>query len=70
MTSDLAAFASRFSIPADVAHVLPALFARSAQMVGRLPRSLIVEATYHNPALGQYMAECAHRVAAAVKSEG
>lgn len=64
MLNDLASFASRFNIaPAD-AYVLPALFERSAEKVGMPIRALIAEATFHNQALGEYLADAARKVAA------
>ena len=63
MTADLIAFAARFNIKPSEAHVLPALFERSASKVGMAPRALLAEATYRNNKLGHYMAECARKVA-------
>lgn len=64
MLNDLVSFASRFNIaPAD-AYVLPALFERAAEKVGMQPRALVVEATFHNAALGEYLANAARKVAA------
>ena len=64
MLLDLAAFASRFNIaPAD-AYVLPALFERTAEMVGMNQRALVAEATFRNQALGEYLADAARKVAA------
>lgn len=64
MTSELAAFAARYSLPASVAYVLPALFENAAQKAGMAPRALVAEATYHNPPLGEYLADAARKVAA------
>lgn len=64
MTSELAAFAARFSVPSSAAHVLPALFDNAAQKVGMSARALVAEATYRNAALGQYLADAARKVAA------
>lgn len=61
--SELATFAARFNIAASDAYVLPALFERSAQMVGLPVRALIAQATYTNNALGEYLAAAAHKVA-------
>jgi hypothetical protein len=64
MLNDLVSFASRFNIaPAD-AYVLPALFERAAEKVGMHPRALVAEATFHNAALGEYLANAARKVAA------
>lgn len=63
MTSELAAFAARFNIAASEAYVLPALFERSAQMIGMPIRAMVAEATYRNPALGEYLAAAARKVA-------
>lgn len=61
---DLATFAARFNIaPAD-AYVLPALFERTAQMAGLPVRAFVSRATYSNPALGEYLATAARKVAA------
>lgn len=65
MTTEFAAFAARFAISPQVAYVLPALFERSAQMVGLPTRALLSQATYSNPALGEYLAEAARKVAQA-----
>lgn len=63
---ELAAFAARQGITPAEAHVLPALFERSAEMVGMPVRALIAEATYRNAALGEYLAHAARKVAAEV----
>lgn len=63
MLHDLVAFAARFNVAAADAYVLPALFERSAQKVGMSPRALVTEATYNNPALGDYLAKAAKQVA-------
>ena len=64
MTSELAAFAARYSLPASVAYVLPALFENAAAKAGMHPRALVAEATYRNHALGEYLANAARTVAA------
>ena len=64
MLQDLATFAARHNISVKDAYVLPALFERSAQMVGMAPRALVAEATFRNPALGEYLANAARKVAA------
>lgn len=69
MHFELATFAARFSITAEDAYVLPALFERTAQMVGRQPRRLLSEATYTNQPLGEYLANAARKVAAADRAE-
>ena len=58
------AFASRFNVAVADAYVLPALFERTAQLVGMPPRALLSQATYSNNALGEYLAGCARKVAA------
>ncbi len=64
MLLDLAAFASRFNIaPAD-AYVLPALFDNAAAKAGMTTRALVVESTFRNQALGEYLADAARKVAA------
>lgn len=69
MLLDLASFASRFNVsPAD-AYVLPALFERTAQMMGWAPRALIAEATFRNNPLGEYLANAARKVADADRAE-
>lgn len=63
MTNEYAIFASRFSIAPSVAYVLPALF-ENAAMKAKMPvRALLSQATYSNIALGQYLADCALKVA-------
>ena len=64
MTNELVAFAARFSIQAKDAYVLPALFEHSARMAGMPVRALLSQATYSNPALGEYLATAARKVAA------
>lgn len=64
MLQDLTNFAARFNISHKDAYVLPALFERSAQMVGMAPRALVAEATFRNNALGEYLANAARQVAA------
>jgi hypothetical protein len=66
---DYLAFAARQSIGPDVAYVLPALFERTAPKVGMSPRALLAEATYANPNLGAYLADCARKVVAADRAE-
>lgn len=63
MQQELVTFAARYGIPASVAYVLPALFERTAQLAGMEPRALLARATYSNPALGEYLAEAARKVA-------
>lgn len=64
MLQDLASFAARFNVSPQDAYVLPALFERSAQKVGMVPRALVAEATFRNNALGEYLANAARKVAA------
>jgi hypothetical protein len=63
LVQDLATFAARFAIPANVAYVLPALFEHVGEQVGMAPRALVAEATYRNRALGEYLAKAAVKVA-------
>jgi hypothetical protein len=63
MTNELATFARRFNIAVGDAYVLPALFEGAAHKVGMAPRALLSQATYTNNALGEYLAECARKVA-------
>lgn len=65
MLHDLVTFAARFNVSHKDAYVLPALFERSAQKVGMAPRALVTEATFNNPALGEYLANAARKVAIA-----
>lgn len=63
MLNAYAAFAARFNVSVADAYVLPALFERSAELV-KLPASaLLSQATYSNNALGEYLANAAHKVA-------
>lgn len=62
--TELAVFAARYSIARADAYVLPALFERSAQMLGMAPRALLNIATYQNRPLGEYLADAARKVAA------
>jgi hypothetical protein len=64
MLNDLAIFARRFNVSVADAYVLPALFERTAQKVSMAPSALLAR-TVTNPALGEYLAECAHKVAIA-----
>jgi hypothetical protein len=63
MTLELATFAARYSIEPKDAYVLPALFERSAELVGLPVRALLSQATYTNRALGEYLATAARKVA-------
>lgn len=65
MLQDLATFAARFNVSVADAYVLPALFERAAEKVGTTRRRLVVEATFNNPKLGEYLAACARKVAVA-----
>jgi hypothetical protein len=57
-------FAARFSLPASVAYVLPALFENAAAKAGMPVRALLSQATYSNQPLGEYLANAARKVAA------
>ncbi len=63
MHNELAIFAARFNVSVKDAYVLPALFERTAQMAGLPVRSFLAQATYHNNALGEYLANAARKVA-------
>lgn len=63
MHQELATFAARYGISVSDVYVLPALFERTAQMVGMEPRALLSQATYSNPKLGEYLADAARKVA-------
>lgn len=63
MLQDIATFAARFNVSVADAYVLPAVFERSAQLVGMQPRALVAEATFRNQALGEYLANAARKVA-------
>jgi hypothetical protein len=63
--NDYLIFAARQNLPPAVAYVLPALFERAAEKVQMPLAALLAEATYRNPALGEYLADCARKVAAA-----
>ena len=67
MASAFAVFASRYNIAIEDAYVLPALFERSAQMAGMPASALLSRATF-DPALGEYLAGCARKVAAEDKA--
>lgn len=59
-------FAARYSISPKDAYVLPALFENAAAKAGMPVRALLSQATYSNPALGEYLANAARKVAAEV----
>lgn len=59
-------FATRYSISPEEAYVLPALFENAAAKAGMPVRALLSQATYSNPALGEYLASAARKVAAEV----
>lgn len=63
LVSEIAVFAGRYNIAASVVYVLPALFERTAQMVGLPVRTMVSRATYDS-ALGEYIATAARKVAA------
>lgn len=65
MLNDLATFARRFNVSVADAYVLPALFEGAARKAGMVPSALLTQATYTNNALGEYLAECARKVAIA-----
>ena len=62
MTAALSAFAVRYEVSVADAYVLPALFERTAQKLGKAQAWLLREALENAP-LGQYLAECAAKVA-------
>lgn len=64
MHNEFATFALLFNIAVADVYVLPALFERTAQKVNMAPRALLSQALT-NKALGEYLAECAHKVAIA-----
>lgn len=64
---DLVAFASRFNLSPSQAVVLPALFDNAAVKCNMPSEQLVVEATYHNKALGEYLASVAVIVAEEVE---
>jgi hypothetical protein len=65
MINDLAIFASRFNVSVADAYVLPALFERTAAIAKMPVRAFIGQATFSNNALGQYLADCAKKIAIA-----
>jgi hypothetical protein len=64
MQQALVTFALRYRIAPVDAYVLPALFERTAQMVN-MPASALVSRATFEPKLGEYLAECARKVAIA-----
>lgn len=62
MHQALASFAIRYNVAVADAHVLPALFERTAQNLGRAQAWLVREALENRP-LGEYLANCAAQVA-------
>lgn len=62
MLAALEIFARRYNIAVADAYVLPALFERTAQKIGRAQTWLIQEAIDNRP-LGEYLAGCAANVA-------
>lgn len=62
--SELTIFAARFNVAVSDTYVLPALFERTAQMANMSVRGMIAEATYRNNELGEYLAQCARKIAA------
>lgn len=63
MLQEYVIFASRFGITAEVAHVLPAVFERCAQIAKMPLRAFVSEATYSNQPLGEYIKTVAIKVA-------
>lgn len=61
--SEIADFAIRFNISPSVAYTLPAVFDKIAEAAGQPVRAIIAQATYTNPALGEYIRQVAHEVA-------
>lgn len=62
MSAALIAFAVRYNVATVDAYVLPALFERTAQKLGRAQEWLVREALENGP-LGEYLAGCAATVA-------
>lgn len=62
MHQALASFAVRYNVSVADAFVLPALFERTAQRMGRAQTWLVREAL-ENAAVGEYLAGCARQVA-------
>lgn len=62
MSAALTAFAVRYNVAVADAYVLPALFERTAQKLGRAQTWLVQEALENRP-LGEYLAGCAATVA-------
>ncbi|WP_100961119.1 hypothetical protein [Bosea sp. FBZP-16] len=67
MASAFVVFASRYNVAVEDAYVLPALFERTAQKVGMSASALLSRATF-DCALGEYLADCARKVAASDKA--
>lgn len=63
LTHHYAAFANKYDLGPDVAYVLPAVFESAAKKVGRPTSELLSLAIYYNRPLGEYLADCARKVA-------
>jgi len=61
---EVATFAERFSVPAEAAVALPAVFGKVVEVSGRPLRSIVAEATYKNSALAEYIKSLAVTVTA------
>lgn len=62
MSAALTAFALRYNVAVADVYVLPALFERTAQKLGRAQTWLVQEALKNRP-LGEYLAGCALTIA-------
>jgi hypothetical protein len=64
LLNQIATFASRYQVPVEHAHVLPALFDNVAKGANMTPSSLVNQATWSNEPLALYLVEVAAQVAA------
>lgn len=63
VTSEIAIFAERYSVPVEQAYTLPAIFNKMAE-IGKQPvRSVVNQAIYRNPELAEYVKELSAKVA-------
>lgn len=64
----LVEFARLHGIHPSEAYVLPALFERSAQLAN-MTKEQLIDAALEDPAFGEYLAECAEKVANADRNQ-
>lgn len=63
VVNEIATFAARHNVPVELAHTLPAIFNKIAEIGNKPVRAIISQATYSNVELAEYIKELAAQVA-------